>query len=389
MNKEHLNILSKGIKYWNIWRTENPAIAPDLSYAHLYRDWLVGGNFDNCNLEWTVFGESTSGGCTFKNANLKHTHFMGATLAHSNFENALFEDTNFVLANLHGANLQNSNLCNLDMLQSNLTEANLSGCSIQNTDLKYANLNKTKVDNAIFRQVDLQGAQFIDTSVNNGSFLDCKIRGISVWNLEGRIKQTSNLIISSDTEAFITTDNLEIAQFISLILNNRNLTNVIESLGSKGVLIIGRFSKERKKILDLLRSALKQRNFVPMIFDFDRPTNRDFTETIKILAGISKFVIADITNPKSSPLELQSTVPDYRIPFIPIIHKNEKPFSMFTDLHNKYDWVSRPLQYDSSDNLLRALDTGIIAEAERISNKIQRKKAKKTGLRNAIDYFES
>src|SRR6516165_5760466 len=39
-----------------------------------------------------------------------------------------------------------------------------------------------------------------------------------------------------------------------------------------------------------------------MMFDFDRPTQRDFTETIKVLAGLSPFIIADITNRASSPL---------------------------------------------------------------------------------------
>jgi hypothetical protein len=32
------------------------------------------------------------------------------------------------------------------------------------------------------------------------------------------------------------------------------------------------------------------------------------------LAGMSRFVIADIANPKSAPLELQAAVPDYMIP---------------------------------------------------------------------------
>jgi hypothetical protein len=39
------------------------------------------------------------------------------------------------------------------------------------------------------------------------------------------------------------------------------------------------------------------------------------------LAGY--FVIADVTNPKSSPLELQAVVPDYQIPFVPIIQEPE------------------------------------------------------------------
>src|SRR6266566_7635429 len=36
--------------------------------------------------------------------------------------------------------------------------------------------------------------------------------------------------------------------------------------------------------------------------------------------------LVGITNPKSSPLELQATVPDYMIPFVPLIQAGEQPF---------------------------------------------------------------
>jgi len=45
--------------------------------------------------------------------------------------------------------------------------------------------------------------------------------------------------------------------------------------------------------------------------------------------GEGSFVIADITNPRSAPLELQALVPDYQIPFVPIIQEGEKPFLRF------------------------------------------------------------
>jgi hypothetical protein len=35
-------------------------------------------------------------------------------------------------------------------------------------------------------------------------------------------------------------------------------------------------------------------------------------------------------------------VPDYMVPFAPILQQGEDPFSMFVDLQNKYDWVLRP-----------------------------------------------
>jgi hypothetical protein len=32
-------------------------------------------------------------------------------------------------------------------------------------------------------------------------------------------------------------------------------------------------------------------DLVPMVFDFDRPTDKDYTETIQTLAGMSMFVM--------------------------------------------------------------------------------------------------
>jgi hypothetical protein len=47
-----------------------------------------------------------------------------------------------------------------------------------------------------------------------------------------------------------------------------------------------------------------------MVFNFDKPVTKDFTETVRLLANLSHFVIVDITNPRSTPLELQATIPD-------------------------------------------------------------------------------
>ena len=102
-----------------------------------------------------------------------------------------------------------------------------------------------------------------------------------------------------------------------------------------------------------------------MVFNFDKPETKDFTETIRLLAGLSHFVIADITNPRSAPLELQATVPECMIPFVPIIEEGEKPFAMLKDLWLKHrDWVFEPIYYSSLDRLVDALDTEIINPVE-------------------------
>jgi len=49
-----------------------------------------------------------------------------------------------------------------------------------------------------------------------------------------------NLIITDDNEPTITVDNLEVAQFIYLLLNNQKIRDVIDTITSKVVLILGR-----------------------------------------------------------------------------------------------------------------------------------------------------
>ena len=94
----------------------------------------------------------------------------------------------------------------------------------------------------------------------------------------------SDLIITSPEDPTVTVDSLEVAQFIYLLLKREKLQNVIDTITSKAVLILGRFTPdERKKILDVIANELRKYNQLPIIFDFERSSARDFTETIKIL----------------------------------------------------------------------------------------------------------
>jgi hypothetical protein len=196
-----------------------------------------------------------------------------------------------------------------------------------------------------------------------------------------------DIVITHRGEPEITVDNLEVAQFIYLLLHNEEIRKVIDTIGKKGVLILGRFTGERKAVLDALRTALRDHGFLPMVFDFEKPTQRDFTETIMTLAGMSLFVIADITNPRSTPLELQAIVPDYIIPCVPIIAEGEPPFAMFIDLQRKFDWVLDVLEYDSIDHLLAGLENAVIAPALQRHDELIQRRARAVGTRHIQQYL--
>ena len=52
------------------------------------------------------------------------------------------------------------------------------------------------------------------------------------------------------------------------MLNNAEIRDVIDTIAKKAVLILGRFTPERKVVLDALREALRKQNYLPILFDF-------------------------------------------------------------------------------------------------------------------------
>jgi hypothetical protein len=152
------------------------------------------------------------------------------------------------------------------------------------------------------------------------------------------------------------------------------------------VLLLGRFTGGRLAILERLRDELRKRGFLQMVFNFEKPETKDFTETIRTLAGLSRFIIADITNPKSTPLELQATIPEYMVPFVPIIEQGEEPFSMFKDLWVKHrEWVFEPISYSSIEELVQGLGRGIIEPALERFDELMKKKAEKLPVKRMAD----
>jgi len=368
-NLEQLNLLKAGVGGWNKWRDENQEVEIDLREADLSRAKLMGVNLSQADLSQADLSQ----------ADLSLAKFMGA--------------------NLSEADLSQANLILGDLSQANLSRAELSGAILNRADLSGADLRKARLNGSDLSQANLIGSDLSQASLMNSNLLRAKINnvkisnsnvyGVNVWDFEGDFKEQKDLIITPLNESSITVDNIKVAQFVYLILNNKEIRDVINTLTSKTVLILGRFAlPERKAILDALRNKLREYDLLPIVFDFERPTNKDFTETIKTLAGISCFVIADVTNPKSSPLELQAIVPDYQIPFVPIIQEGEQPFAMMVDLHKKYNWVLKPKSYDSIETLLNALKPGIIDPAMEMRNNLRLIKAQEQVTESLKDYLD-
>ena len=217
----------------------------------------------------------------------------------------------------------------------------------------------------------------MDTGLTGADLTGCHIYGVSAWGLKLERTKQQNLVITPRDEPAITVDNIEVAQFIYLLLHNEKIRDVIDTIGKKGVLLLGRFTEGRIQILERLREKLRSLGLVPMVFNFDKPETKDFTETVRLLANLSRFVIVDITNPRSTPLELQATVPDYMVPFVPILEEGQDPFAMFVDLQNKYDWVLEPvIGYSSVDRLIEVMEDKVVRPAEAKFNQLLARRTK-------------
>jgi uncharacterized protein YjbI with pentapeptide repeats len=232
--------------------------------------------------------------------------------------------------------------------ETDLTGANLSGADLTGANLIRASLIRTNLSGAVLVQANLQGAALVDTDLTGADLTGCRIFGASAWGLKLDGSKQQNLIITSENEPELTTDDVEVAQFLYLLLHNEKLQRVIDTITTKVVLILGRFSlPERKEVLDALRSELRKpgRNYVPVAFDFEKPRSQTTINTIVLLARLARFVIADISDAKSVLQELQAFVSDSpKLPVKPIIVAAQG--------------------YETSAQLLADLDERVIAPAE-------------------------
>lgn len=211
---------------------------------------------------------------------------------------------------------------------------------------------------------DIEGSSLIKTNFTKSMLYKVRIYGVGAWDIAKDECRHDDLTITPDGEAEIIVDDIEVAQFIYLILNNKKIRKVIDTITSKAVLILGRFSAERKQVLDKIKDELRERKYLPILFDFEKPGSRDLDETINLLARMSRFVIADVTDAKSIPQELKGFVEENpSIPVAPIILKEQNEYALFEHFR-RYPWVLPVYQYDTPESLLLNINSGIIDPAE-------------------------
>jgi uncharacterized protein YjbI with pentapeptide repeats len=358
-NQEHLEILKAGVQRWGQWRNEHIDIRPDFR----------GADLRDANLAFAFLRDADLRKADLRGANLSDAYLNRADLRGADLRGVNFCDAHFRYADLRRTKLLNANFSRADFRSADLSAVNLSAVKLSNAnlsdaDLSGANLSDAHLDGAILNRTNLTGA----------TLTRCSIYGISVWNVQLEGAKQDNLVITPNWEPTITVDNLEVAQFIYLLLNNPKIRDVIDTVAKKAVLILGRFTPERKAVLDALRDELRKRNYLPMLFDFEKPASRDVTETVSTLAHLARFIIVDLTDPSSAPHEVATVIPQTVVPVQPLltvqpllvdgkaVERHE--YAMFEDLRRRYHWVLPTFRYQDSADLLASLQEHVIAPAE-------------------------
>lgn len=395
-NEDHLRILRQGVDTWNKWRKEESDVKVDLtkanlSMANLSKANLIRADLYGADLRLADLREAKLNGANLSVTNLYKADLSRAELIRSTLIGAYLRESDLINANLMDASLFGANLSDsilfrailqcadlgsailssadfryaglqeANLIGSDLSEANFHGASLKGADLSNADLSGADLSKS-----DLTKSVLIETNLEGANITDCRTYGISIW----RVKLSDStiqkgIIITSENEPTITVDNLEVAQFIYLLLHNDKIHHVIDTITSKVVLILGRFTPERKVVLDALREELRKRNYPPIVFDFDKPASRDLTETISMLARMAKFIIADITDAKSIPAELSEIVKDLpSVPLKPLILDSDFQYALFEHIQ-RYPWVLDTYRYENQEKLIASIAEKVIAPAEK------------------------
>jgi len=257
-------------------------------------------------------------------------------------------------ADLSKANLRDADLGGADLCNACFSDADLGGADLSDANFTEANLSGA----------DLRGVVMIKTNLTSAMLTNSKIYGISAWDLELEGAEQSNLLITRPEQPAVTVSNVKVAQFLYLMINNPEIRDVIDTITTKVVLILGRFTDERLAILEALRSELQKQDYIPVLFDFDAPKSRDIEETVSTLAHLARFIIADITDPKAIPQELSSIVKNLQsVPVLPLLHESQEPWGMFASIRRR-STVLPILEYSSESELIGKIQTDVIEIAE-------------------------
>ncbi|UOY00188.1 pentapeptide repeat-containing protein [Blastococcus sp. PRF04-17] len=222
-----------------------------------------------------------------------------------------------------------------------------------------------------FRGADLRYASLVKCRLEGARLVDVQVYGASTWAVTTDESTEQDLVVVRNRRtAPLRTNDLHTAQLLALMLDGSGVRQVLDTVTSKLVLLLGSFAPAEKSVLDALRADLQRLGYVAVLFDFERPSARDYAETVVVLAGLSRFVVADFTNAKEVRSEILDVRRQYRfVPVVPIARSGiELPLTLINSL--TLEDIDLLVRYDDVDDLLQKLPADVVVPAESHADQI-------------------
>jgi uncharacterized protein YjbI with pentapeptide repeats len=346
----------------------------DLSWTNCFMVNFSGVTLVNVKFYWANCSMSLFSNAEFNDCQIHGTNFTSCILSDIRMSNVDSVGANFTNTNLTGCYINNSNFTGANFTNADLKRSIFKGCdlfmailrktNLSNSNLSEANLTGVDLTNAIILDADLTNAILVRANLSYANMCRSNVFGISAWDVLTHETIQKDMIITPANEPEITVDDIEVAQFTYLMLNNKKIRNIIETITSKAVLILGRFSPEQKTILDMLKEELRRRNYLPIVFDFQNAVGKVVHDTVRVLSGMSRFVIADITDAHDVRSELSIVVSYPSVPVVLLIKKGQKPYHSLDDILMRDTVLGPPYEYDTKDNVFEDLNLHVVYPAE-------------------------
>ena len=368
----HVAALEGGVSAWNKWRARHRKIEPDLSYARLPLQDLRNADFRDVNLEGVFAPGLNLRGANLCKASLTRTTFNNSDLDEADLSHTFMHETD-----LSSCTLQRANLSAVYGYSVNLSSSNLDGATMKDATLEWSDLSGATLRGADLSGSDLTCSRLVATDLSGAVLTGATVYGVSAWAVDLTGTEQRGLVISKHGEATITVDDFELAHFVYQLLKHDKVRRAIDTITSNAVLLLGRFTAKRKQVLGQIADRLRVEGYSPIVFDFAAPEDLDITETITTLARMSRFIVADLTDPSSIPKELEAIAPRIAVPIQPLIQGNNRPYSMFKD-YWKYPWVLEPKRYRNVPALMKTFPATVTEAAEAAAAELA---VRKTGKR--------
>lgn len=150
-------------------------------------------------------------------------------------------------------------------------------------------------------------------------------------------------------------------------LDGMNFGEMMSECAKRRVLILGRFTGRRLAVLEAIKKRLAEHpnRYIPELFTYALPEDRDLTEAIIGFAALARFIIADLSEPRSVQSELEAIVPHFlSVPVAPVINRTGREYATFSSIQRRDNVLKPTLRYRDLDDLLERLDRELVPAAE-------------------------